>query len=542
MSTLDNLRKEAKRWLKALRDGDTEARARLDRAFPKAPAQPGLRDIQHALARERGVVNWKALTETAGRILHPEFAIDSQVNRIRPRRPLAAADWDKIIEAMREQRISGLDAHGQMTDEVLARVVRLHHVTHLDLGGSQHVSDAGLRLLASLPNLQSLNLSGCAITDDGLQVLRQLPELLRFRLYHQDGISDGGTANLASCPHLEDVDLMNTPTGDRTLHALTGKPRLASFKAGNDVTDAGLALLREFPVFQSWQGGEVVMSLMSPNARPNFLWLSARAPFTNEGLSQLGALDGLFALSLFGSPGNITSAGLRHLAGLPYLGWLGCTGRLCDDEAMRHIGGMPHLRMLMAQGAVATDDGFKALSRSAIIEYIWGRECPNLTGRGFAALSKMPVLRGLAVSCRNVDDVALSTLPRFPALRELMPMDVSDEGFRHVGRCERLEALWCMYCRETTDAATEHIAGLTALHTYYAGKTRITDRSLEILSRMASLETLRFWQCAGISDAGVALLTRLPRLREAHFEGGMPQVTLEGTAILPPRVRVEYSA
>jgi len=95
--------------------------------------------------------------------------------------------------------------------------------------------------------------------------------------------------------------------------------------------------------------------------------------------------------------------------------------------------------MLMGQGAVASDDGFAALSRSQTIEYIWGCECPNLGGRGFTALAAMPALRGLAVSCKNVDDTSLSALPSFPALRALMPMDVLDEGFRHVGRCERLE-------------------------------------------------------------------------------------------------------
>jgi putative membrane protein len=35
----------------------------------------------------------------------------------------------------------------------------------------------------------------------------------------------------------------------------------------------------------------------------------------------------------------------------------------------------------------------------------------------------MPSLRGLSVSCRNVDDDAISMLPTFPALRELMPME-----------------------------------------------------------------------------------------------------------------------
>jgi hypothetical protein len=44
----------------------------------------------------------------------------------------------------------------------------------------------------------------------------------------------------------------------------------------------------------------------------------------------------------------------------------------------------------------------------------------------------MPALRGLAVSCARVDDAALALLPRFPALNDLMPMDVGDAGFRHV--------------------------------------------------------------------------------------------------------------
>jgi len=152
----------------------------------------------------------------------------------------------------------------------------------------------------------------------------------------------------------------------------------------------------------------------------------------------------------------------------------------------------------------------------------------------------MPSLKGLAVSCRNVDDDALSALPRFPALQELMPMEVRDEGFRQVGRCEQLAALWCMYCRDTTDVATEHIAGLSRLKTYYAGATQITDRSLEILGRMSSLERIEFYECKGISDAGLGFLSRLPRLREVELHG-LPKVTLEGTAVFPAHVRVDHS-
>ena len=39
-----------------------------------------------------------------------------------------------------------------------------------------------------------------------------------------------------------------------------------------------------------------------------------------------------------------------------------------------------------------------------------------------------------------------------------------------LGKCAQLERLTCMYCRDTGDAATEHIRGL-AIKYYYAGLT-----------------------------------------------------------------------
>ena len=52
--SIESLRKEAKRWLKALRANVEDARARLLRALPNAPAEPSLLDVQHALAIEHG--------------------------------------------------------------------------------------------------------------------------------------------------------------------------------------------------------------------------------------------------------------------------------------------------------------------------------------------------------------------------------------------------------------------------------------------------------------------------------------------------------
>jgi len=333
------------------------------------------------------------------------------------------------------------------------------------------------------------------------------------------------------------VDLLGTTTGDGAIKTLAGKQKLRRFKTGAQVTDTGIPVIHQFPVFKTWQGGEIKYRLISPDAEPNFLLLDG--PFSNEGVANLAGLDGLFALSFFRHTSNLTADGLDTLSHLPKLGFLGCPGEICDDEAMRRIAAIPGLRMLLAQGTVATDAGFTALSQSQTLEYIWGRECPTLTGPGFTALSTMPALRGLAVSCKKVDDKALSALSSFPALKELMPMDVSDEGFRYVGQCAQLEELWCMYCRDTGDTATSHLSELSELKSYYAGSTMITDRSLEILGRMSSLERLEFSFCAGITDAGLVYLARLPRLREVSLD--CPNLTREGAAVFPAQVTVNYS-
>lgn len=463
----------------------------------------------------------------------PFYKIDRKENSLRPRPPLSARDWDEIFEVMQHHRITGLRASGQMTDTVLERLAELDLVTSLHLDGSQRVTDAGLRHLARLQRLERLDLSGCGITDQGLRVLRHLPQLREFHMHHHAGISDEGLANLALCERLERVDLLGSNTGDGVIRALTGKPNLRHFKSGNNVSDAGLSLLHDFPVFKTWQGGNPDFSLMGFEAEPTYLLL--RGGITDNGMRALAGLDGLFALNLDDSSLSITASGLRPLAQLPHLGWLGFDA---TDETMSAIAALPRLRMLMCQDTRASDAGFIALSRSRMLEYIWGRRCYNLTGSGFAAMARMPALRGLSVSCRNVDDASLSTLPGFPSLVEFMPMDVSDEGFVHVGRCERLQALWCMYCHETGDAATAHLAGLQHLKSYYAGQTRITDRSLEILGRMQTLERLTFRACANISNSGVAALAALPNLRELSIQG-MPAVTRTVLASFPAHLSVD---
>ena len=67
-TSLDLLKNEAKRWLKAIRRGDDAARARLRGALRDAPDAPVLRDVQHALAVEYGFAGWAELKRRVAEI------------------------------------------------------------------------------------------------------------------------------------------------------------------------------------------------------------------------------------------------------------------------------------------------------------------------------------------------------------------------------------------------------------------------------------------------------------------------------------------
>lgn len=469
----------------------------------------------------------------------PFYSVDWKENKLSARGPQTQRDWEEIFAIVEEHGISKLEAGG-VTDEAMRGLAELEGVTQLNVAGSQRLSDEGAQHLARMPQLTDLEMGGwhTTISERAFEPLRQLTNLTRFSAYWTRGFTDQAAAHLAACDALESVNVLGSAAGDGLIRALAGKTRLRYLDTGRSVSDEGIPALHQIPAFRSWLGGEIEPGLMGASRMPNKLMIDGE--FTDAGLAGLEGLDGLAGLSFFWHSKAFTAAGLEPLRRLPRLEVFGIDSEQCGDEAMREIAAIPRLRQLQAQGAVAGDAGWEALSRSETLEYIWGRECPNFGSRGFLALSKLPSLRGMGISCERVEDDALAELSRFPRLNQLVSIGIRDEGFRHVGRCERLQSLYCMYCRDTGDIATEHIGRLGQLKTYYAGMTLITDRSLEILGKMDSLETLEFWQCAGVTDAGVANLTRLPRLRQLEIYNS-PKVSRAIMGLFPEGVRVCYS-
>jgi hypothetical protein len=210
-STLDSLKAEARRWRKALkqrlaagaplRRDDRVAEAlvaayhaeddpririvwqyfgprrvwpamrryvRLELGRTEEPERPGddtitLDEARLLVARAQGFESWAALAAYAGTVppgsttIAEKAVVVAEVDaagehtvagRIR--------DRDAVIAALRQRKLEGLGAMGQMTDALLDRNSRVGHLRVPEHSGSKGLTDAGLRHLGRLPRLRAL--------------------------------------------------------------------------------------------------------------------------------------------------------------------------------------------------------------------------------------------------------------------------------------------------------------------------------------------------------------------------------------------------
>jgi hypothetical protein len=296
-TTLDNLRREARRWLKALREDNPEARERFERAYPKHTGTPVLRDVQHALAREHGFENWKELKlavqqaarsrtseayEQAARDFVDAYRGDAaaleRLNRHYGRSfsfaDLKAEIWRRDYAyrqrsfrvpvndfPIEEARIiiaqdSGFGNWEKLMDALAAGAPPQGAPYALDtkdnrIGPRRRMSAADWDELIGVMKerrIPALDANGL-MTDEALARIAALDFVTSLSLGASRELTDDGLLHVARMPQLEHLDLNEYPGGkltDRGLEVLSHLPNLRKFEmtwqAG--ITDHAVADLR----------------------------------------------------------------------------------------------------------------------------------------------------------------------------------------------------------------------------------------------------------------------------------------------------------
>lgn len=107
----------------------------------------------------------------------------------------------------------------KIKDEDLKLVAQLKDLQVLKLDAASNITDAGLKELASLKNLQDLGLGSTKVTDAGLKELAGFKELQKLNLNFTK-VTDAGVKNLASFKKLDTLGLSFTEVTPQAIKTL----------------------------------------------------------------------------------------------------------------------------------------------------------------------------------------------------------------------------------------------------------------------------------------------------------------------------------
>jgi Leucine-rich repeat (LRR) protein len=126
-----------------------------------------------------------------------------------------AADWQELdrgegIIHLPEGHELSIRIHN-IGDADLARLIKeiahLKALTYLNLSENRKITDDGVKLLKALPQLTRLNLSSCSLTNQALDYLKPLARLEFLDISYCNRLTDPGLKFLKNLPRLSYIDL-----------------------------------------------------------------------------------------------------------------------------------------------------------------------------------------------------------------------------------------------------------------------------------------------------------------------------------------------
>ncbi len=406
----------------------------------------------------------------------------------------------------------------------------------IDLNSNKRVDDEGLKELAGLKSLQSLNLPSTQVTDAGLKSLADLRSLHSFAI-NGTAVTDAGLKELAALKNLQLLSLGGTAVTEAGLKELAALTRLRWLDLGGTaVTEAGLKELA---------GLKALHTLVLRNT-----------PVTDAGLVHLQNLTNLKALDL--TKTKVTTKGIAALQkALPdcQIGsdfspavdaadrkaaeWvlsLGGVGTINDgqDRPFRAATDLPAgpwtLRTIDLNSNKRVDDeGLKKLARLKDIQELSIWEA-RVTDAGLKELAGLKSLRVLILWNTRVTDAGLKELAGLKALQTLYLNDtsVTDAGLKELAGLMDLRNLG-LFRTKVTDAGLKELAGLKSLQWLHLGGTKVSDAGLKELAGLNDLGWLNL-DSTPVTDAGLVHLQNLTKLRTLEIRG--TKVTANELAVL----------
>ncbi len=326
---------------------------------------------------------------------------------------LAGSEFDNgsLSVLNRLPELHTLDLSRTRTAAGLLRSLKLTSIQTLELNGCPWVNDDLLLHLQAYSTLQSLELSGTQITDEGVRLLLKLPDLRWLNLSDCGAIGTESLSMLSGVPSLRHLNISG--------HNLSVE---AAFRFQKSRPSTTLNIpLNEFPEMapileRSERAQEVLFihglqslsvhdatgvdySVLKQFPELRTLHLTGRG-LNAQTTSFISDMKQLEYLDIDGA--NVTDNCLQHVSGATNLTSLDLSGTSVSDAGMLHLLPLTKLQVLDLSGTDITADGLEVVSRLKTLRYLDIRGV-SLSVRGLEILNTLPNISGtLDLSVANV--------------------------------------------------------------------------------------------------------------------------------------------
>ena len=342
--------------------GKTQLTAVLERSKPPVviPASPPVTLPKNPADPDRAVAEW--VLSKGGTV---SFA--PQKGPLQSAQKLAELPAEPFV--LRTIGLNNCQFHSQDEVAVFSLLPAINrHDLQVYLGDS-NIGDQGLAHVVECQDITALFFGPTnKVTDNGLAALSRHPRLVHVGL--PPGTTDAGLKHLAGLPNLERLGAIGTQVTDAGLLELRGLSKLTHVSVGRtSVTLPGVAAAFGDCELQSLDvdvDRESDLELVKQWPRLGYFFTGRNPDIGDAGLAHLATLVELRLLHA--SYAKVTDAGVAPLANLKKLYQLQLSGATIGDGALATFGQMPQLRQLWISNTRVTDAGLQELAELTDLE------------------------------------------------------------------------------------------------------------------------------------------------------------------------------
>ncbi|XP_010915656.1 uncharacterized protein [Elaeis guineensis] len=482
------------------------------------------RCIEAASANKETVEKWRRQRRTLERL--PAQLADALLRRLIRRRLL----YPSLLEVF-QQSVEEIDLKGEsyVDAEWMAYLGAFRYLHSLNLADCRAINNSALWLVTGMTSLKELDLSRCSkITDAGLKHVLSIKNLEKLCI-SETRLTADGVMLLSSLSNLRLLDIGGIPVTDKALSSLQVLTRLEHLDLwGSKISNNGAAVLEMFPRLSFLN-----LAWTSVTRLPNLPSLTclnmSRCTIHSISDGNCKATASLSKLFLPGTTIDDVDEAFRNVEvnNMTFLDMSGSS--ICNFHFLVKMKGLEHLDL---SSSTMSDTLIEQVANVGINLRYLNLSNTKLTTQGVCILAgNVMNLESLSLSHTGICDTALTYIGMMPSLRMIDLSATNIKGFAYWGRddlektfslcmLQNLSRLESLNLEETKvrDEAIHPLGFLRGLNCLYLKSDFLSDVSLHALASLSNLKYLGF-RGAVLTNSGLLLYMPPVTLRVLDLRG-----------------------